>query len=118
MHKNRGYGFTTWVITAMFFVGVFSIQGEVNADSQDWMEQVICDTDSAVTSLAIGDADNDGTNEFVAGLWSPTQQVIAFEKSGVTWAEDVIVTAPAIIYAVAIGDADNDGSRVESGWRT
>lgn len=110
MYKNRGYGFTAWVIAAMFFVGVFSIQGEVKADSQDWMEQVIKDTESAVTSLAIGDADNDGTNEFVVGLWSPTQQVIAFEKSGITWAEDVIVTAPAIIYSVAIGDCDNDGS--------
>jgi hypothetical protein len=109
MHKNRGYGFTTWAIAAIFFVGLFSFQGEVEADSRDWMEQVICDTDSAVTSVAIGDADNDGINEFVVGQWSPTQQVIAFEKSGVTWVDDVIVSAPAIIYSVAIGDCDNDG---------
>ncbi len=100
----------TWLIGAMFFTGLISIQVEVYADSQDWMEKIICDTESAVTSVAIGDADNDDVNEFVVGLWSPAQQVIAYEKSGVVWEEDVIVSAPAIVYSVAIGDCDNDGS--------
>ena len=110
MNKKQAYVLSAWLIFAMFFIGGFSIPREVEADSYDWMEQIICDTDSSVTSVAIGDADNDGVNELIVSLWSPSQQVIAYEKTGVTWTEDIVVTAPAIIYSVAIGDADNDGS--------
>jgi predicted nucleic acid-binding Zn-ribbon protein len=96
------------VITVLLTAPPFYMQ--VEASSESWLEKIISDTPSAVTSVFVGDADNDGENEVVVGTWSATNEVRLYEKNGVAWNEEIIVSAPVSIYSLAIGDADNDGT--------
>lgn len=83
---------------------------KTEAESEDWIERIIGDTPSTVTSVAIGDADNDGKNEIVIGMWGSANELRIYEKLGSSWIEDVIATLPVGIYSVAIGDSDNNGT--------
>jgi hypothetical protein len=62
-----------------------------------------------VYSIAVGDANNDGSNEIVAGLYFTTNELRIYNKTGGSWTETVIADLPSHVYSVAIGDADNDG---------
>jgi hypothetical protein len=73
------------------------------------VEDNIVDTPNHVWSVAIGDADDDGSNEVVIGMMSTTNEVRAYENVAGNWMEDVIFDTPNDVFSVAIGDADNDG---------
>ncbi|UCE75188.1 MAG: VCBS repeat-containing protein, partial [Methanomassiliicoccales archaeon] len=109
MHKNKKDVFLVWISVSVILLAVVQFQHEVQASGENWLEKIIEDTPSAVTSVSIGDADNDGSNEVVIGMWDSTNEVRLYEKAGGSWTEEVIVSAPESIYSLAIGDADNDG---------
>jgi flagellin-like protein len=76
-----------------------------------WVETNISDTPNDVNSIAIGDANNDGKNETVVGIYSgpTTNEVRMYENKTGGWIETNISDTPASVYSVAIGDANNDG---------
>jgi hypothetical protein len=65
-----------------------------------------------VLSVAIGDADNDGNNDVVAGLASTTSEVRVFRKQGGSWGmlPVFIPDLPTDVNSVTIGDVDNDAN--------
>jgi hypothetical protein len=79
-----------------------------DAEAVNWLETRIKDTTSSVTSVVIGDADNDGTNEVLVGLWSPNSEVRMYKKTGGVWSENIIISVSESVYSLAIGDCDND----------
>jgi hypothetical protein len=75
-----------------------------------WQVDNIQNTTNDVLSVAIGDADNDGTNDVVIGLASPSIEVQVFKKSGGSWLlpPGNAPNVTADVNSVAIGDVDND----------
>jgi hypothetical protein len=110
MPGKRTALFLVWVLVLSVLWGILPLNSKVEATPENWVEKIIKDTPSAVTSVVIGDADNDCNEEVVIGMWSPTNEVRLYKRSGGSWDEDLIVKAPVSVYSVAIGDADNDGS--------
>jgi hypothetical protein len=74
-----------------------------------WIETNISDEPTVVNSIAIGDANNDGLNDVVIGMWNTTYEVRMYENKSGAWIETNISDTPATVYSVAIGDANNDG---------
>jgi hypothetical protein len=74
-----------------------------------WAETNISDPPNIVRSVAIGDANKDGQNEVVIGLYSTNNEVRMYANKTGTWVETNISDEPVNVYSVAIGDANNDG---------
>jgi len=74
------------------------------------LETNISNEPGDVNSVAIGDANNDGSKEIVIGLYSGTNALRMYNYTGGVWVETNIST-PAAAYSIAIGDANNDGSK-------
>jgi hypothetical protein len=77
--------------------------------SGGWVETNISDEPTHVSSVAIGDANNDGNKDVVIGLSTATNEVRIYENKTGKWVETNISDAPIYVSSVAIGDANNDG---------
>ncbi len=84
-----------------------------NVSSSLWDESEIANHSMAVFySVAVGDANNDGDNEVVAGLGgiSPLENETRLYKwDGLTWIQENITNTSNECRVVAIGDAIGDG---------
>jgi hypothetical protein len=77
--------------------------------SGGWVEKNISDTPDSIDSVAIGDANNDGSNELVIGMAATTNEVRMYKNTTGGWMETNIHDVPQTVWSVAIGDANNDG---------
>ncbi len=79
--------------------------------SGGWTSTTVKSLPVSVDSIAIGDADNDGANEIVAGLNTTTNEIRMYKYSAGSWVETNIADSPNTawsgVWATAIGDADN-----------
>ena len=84
---------------------------------EEWHTAHILTGPAYVTSVAIGDVDNDGQNEIVSGLWDRTIKI--WDYDGIVWTDIHTLTGhTGGIRDVAIGDIDNDGqNEIVSGSR-
>ncbi|MHA1909776.1 MAG: FG-GAP repeat domain-containing protein, partial [Candidatus Thorarchaeota archaeon] len=76
----------------------------------NWNEYPIGDTEGWLHAVAIGDADNDGTNEVAIGTsWLEGEYELRYYKfeSGF-WTEHNVANPDISVTGVAIGDLDND----------
>jgi len=81
----------------------------INGFASNWTQTMINDImPGNIYSVAIGDANNDGSKDIVIGIDSNTELRIYDNKSG-GWVETNISDEPTGVYSVAIGDANNDG---------
>ena len=87
---------------------VFSING---LGSLGFSETSISDEPILVTTVAIGDANNDGKNETVIGLYnnSVSNKIRMYENKSGRWVETNISDELNTVYKVLIGDPNNDG---------
>lgn len=100
-------------ITFGTYGGISYEVGMCQNNSASWTTTNIADVTAStgVNSVAVGDADNDGLNEVVAGISTNNNQTRMYKNMSGTWVETNI--SPVFndsVSAVAIGDADNDGS--------
>lgn len=83
-----------------------------NATNSSWDIEIVASSRD-FTSIAIGDADNDGENEIVVSVFQSLRRVMMYEWNGSTsaWDESEIANhSMATFYGVDVGDANNDGS--------
>jgi hypothetical protein len=85
-----------------------------------WTPTTVKSLPVSVDSIAIGDADNDGANEIVAGLNTTTNEIRMYKYSAGSWIETNISDAPNTawsgVWAIAIGDANNmNGNDIVAG---
>jgi hypothetical protein len=75
-----------------------------------WEVDNISTTPTDVLSVAIGDADNDGTNDVVCGLASTTNEIRVYKESGGSWSmpPGFVPDVPTDVNSVMVGDVDND----------
>jgi len=87
---------------------VFSING---LGSVGFLETSISDEPILVVTVAIGDANNDGKNEIVIGLYnnSVSNKIRMYENKSGRWVETNISDELNTVYKVVIGDPNNDG---------
>jgi hypothetical protein len=69
----------------------------------------ISDMYETVYSAAVGDANNDGKNEVVVGLYETTNELRIYENDSGGWVETNISDFEGSVLSVYIGDANNDG---------
>ncbi|MBS3114267.1 hypothetical protein J4448_04135 [Candidatus Woesearchaeota archaeon] len=77
-----------------------------------WRETNISNVPDQIEAIDIDDADNDGMNEIVAGLYSNSKihlMVYDYNVSSGTWIQTNITNTTLHIEDLEIGDADNDG---------
>ncbi|UCE36259.1 MAG: hypothetical protein JSW00_12060 [Thermoplasmata archaeon] len=93
-------------------VGLDSTAGEVRVFRKlggSWgiHPVLLPDVDTDVNSVAVGDVDNDASNEILIGMSSTDNEVRAFEydSGGGIWLEEIIADTPQDVLSVAIGDA-------------
>jgi len=74
-----------------------------------WVETNISDLPASVYRVAIGDANNDGSQDIVIGLGGATNELRMYENKTGKWVETNISDLPGSILALVIGDVTNDG---------
>jgi len=74
-----------------------------------WVETNISDEDNTVNSVAIGDANNDGSNDVIVGMASITNEVRMYENKSGKWVETNISDILNETMSIDVGDANNDG---------
>jgi len=71
---------------------------------------------TAPYAVAIGDADNDGSNEIVVGLNATSNETRMYKYAAGSWIETNVSDVPSGVWTLAIGDADNvDGNNIVAG---
>jgi len=75
-----------------------------------WSETSIGSENSSIFAIATGDANNDGSNDVVVGMYGGINKVRMYENKTGGWAVTNISSAIGqMVYGIAIGDANNDG---------
>lgn len=89
----------------------FHVRAYENVSSV-WEVDNISTVPTNVNSVAIGDADNDGSNDVVIGLDSTANEVRVFRKQGGSWGMHPVFVpdVDTDVNSVAVGDVDNDAS--------
>jgi hypothetical protein len=90
---------------------IYSYAKEVANGPYQFFETNISDLPYNVSSVAIGDANNDGKKEVVAGLGNVYNNTRMYENKTGTWVETNISVLYNSINSIAIGDANNDGKQ-------
>ncbi|MFX0078691.1 MAG: FG-GAP-like repeat-containing protein [Candidatus Hermodarchaeota archaeon] len=79
-------------------------------DVGGWTEYIVTEIESYFHALEIGDLDNDGFNEIVAGIVINEMYELRYFKYGLgVWTEYNIADPNITVFSIAIGDLDNDG---------
>jgi hypothetical protein len=79
-------------------------------ESNEWTEHTIADPDILVLATAIGDLDNDGTNEVALGLmFSDGYELRYYEYDGGAWTEFNVDDNLGESDGIEIADIDHDG---------
>ena len=94
--------------TRMYSYSPTCPQGIMNSTSST-TETTIQNPSEDVYSVATGDANNDGSNEIVIGMYDTTNELRMYQNKTGGWTETNIQDLPDNVYSVAIGDANNDG---------
>jgi len=77
-----------------------------------WVQSDVGASTTGVSSVAVGDLDNDSDLDIVSGSYSPEDfEVIAWETPlwGLDWIQNDVGASASDILSVAVGDLDNDG---------
>jgi len=78
--------------------------------SGKWVEtNITIIATQAVLTVAIGDANNDGLNEIIAGLTTGSYEVRMYENKSGGWVETNVSDEDGSVWGLAVGDANNDG---------
>ena len=77
--------------------------------SGKWVETNITTLNEAFLSVAVGDVNNDGTNEIIGGTSSGTYEVRMYENKSGGWIETNVSDEDGSVWGLAVGDANNDG---------
>ncbi|MFX1301998.1 MAG: FG-GAP repeat domain-containing protein [Promethearchaeota archaeon] len=90
------------ITTVLNYIGIFCW----NATSDNWNPQISKGVGPMPTDVFVGDANNDGQNDIVAGNGAFTS-ILCWNISSIDW--DKRITKEISAYSVFVGDANNDG---------